>query len=316
MCTAVSYNTLCHYFGRNLDLERSFGEAVVITPRNFPLSLRCEAPLLSHYAMIGMATVANGYPLYYEATNEAGLSMAGLNFPRNADYKPFTEGKCNVAPFEFIPWLLGRCATLDDAREALYSLNLVNIAFSEELPLSPLHWIISHKSGSIVVESIGEGIKLYDAPLGVLTNNPTYDFHMTNLHNYMSLHEGAAENRLTDDIELSNYSLGMGAIGLPGDFSSASRFIKAVFVKTKSPRMGDEEESVSQFFHILGSVAMPKGCVIAENGEYEYTRYSCCCNTELGIFYYTTYENSTVKRVSMDSCPIEGNALWVQPMGK
>lgn len=314
MCTALTFQTKDHYFGRNLDLERSYNETVVVTPRSFRLPFRQMTALASHYAMIGMATVADGYPLYYEATNEKGLSMAGLNFPGNADYKPVAEGMDNVSPFEFIPWILGRCANLREAKAALSNLNLARINFSEALPLSPLHWIISDREGSITVESVREGLKVYDNPVGILTNNPPFDFHMTNLNNYMFLHEGAAENRVCAEIPLKNYSLGMGTLGLPGDFSSASRFVRAAFVKLKS-RSGDgEKESVNQFFHILRSVAMPKGCVLAANGDYEYTRYSCCCNADRGIYYYTTYDNSAVTAVDMHACALDGDLLSVTPI--
>lgn len=299
MCTAISYKTSDHYFGRNLDLERSYGECVAVTPRKFHLKMRKTESLISHYAMIGMATVADGFPLYFEATNEKGLSAAGLNFPDNADYKPYAEGKTNVTPFEFIPWILGKCADTDEAMAAMENLNLVNISFSEGLPLSPLHWFVSDRKRSVVVESTAEGLKIYEDPIGVLTNNPTFDYHMMNLNNYMHLHEGAAENRLSPNHELSNYSLGMGALGLPGDFSSASRFVKAAFVKLRSCSGESESESVSQFFHILASVAMPKGCVLAANGDYEYTRYSSCCNTDRGIYYYTTYNNPAHVRVCL-----------------
>ena len=178
MCTAISYKTADHYFGRNLDLERSSGECVVVTPRNFIFDFRRADTLSSHYSMIGMATVVGGYPLYYEATNEKGLSMAGLNFPDNADYKPYTEGRDNITPFELIPWILGKCADTAEAKELLYGTNILNEAFSEELPLSPLHWIISNRKRSIVVESVTDGLKIYDDPIGVLTNNPTFDYHM------------------------------------------------------------------------------------------------------------------------------------------
>ncbi len=311
MCTAISYKTSDHYFGRNLDLERSYGECVVVTPRNFSFDFRRANTLSSHYSMIGMATVVDGYPLYYEATNEKGLSMAGLNFPDNADYKPYTEGRDNITPFELIPWMLGKCADTAEAKELLYGTNILNEAFSEELPLSPLHWIISDRERSIVVESVVDGLKIYDDPIGVLTNNPTFDYHRMNLSNYMSLHEGAAENRICEGIELRNYSLGMGALGLPGDFSSASRFIKAAFVKLKSSSVEGEKESVSQFFHILSSVAMPKGCVLVRNGEYEYTRYSSCCNTDKGIYYYTTYENSSVVSVDMFASDLDSNEIVI-----
>lgn len=311
MCTAITYKTKDHYFGRNLDLERSYGERVVITPHNFVLNMRCVEPLTEHYAMVGMATVAEGYPLYYEATNEKGLSMAALNFPDNADYKPYLEGCDNITPFEFIPWILGKCADVSEALSELSKINLVNISFGESLPLSPLHWIISDRERSIVVESIKSGLKIYENPIGVLTNNPTFDYHMMNLNNYMALHEGAPENKFFDSDNLKVYSLGMGAFGLPGDFSSASRFVRAAFVKEKSRCGESEKESVSQFFHILGAVAMPKGCVLVRAGEYEYTRYSSCCNVDKGIYYYTTYENSTVTLVDMNLVDLQADKIYV-----
>jgi choloylglycine hydrolase len=130
----------------------------------------------------------------------------------------------------------------------------------------------------------------------------------------MSLHEGAAENRLASDTDLRNYSLGMGAIGLPGDYSSASRFVRAAFVRSRSQYEPSEKRSVAQFFHILDSVAMPMGCVVAADGQYEYTRYSCCCNTDKGIYYYRTYYDSAVSAVDMRMYNIEGKELIESPV--
>lgn len=104
MCTAITYTTKDNYFGRNLDLDFSYNETVTICPRNYPFSFRHQGENNSHFAMIGMATVVADYPLYYEAVNEKGLGMAGLNFPENADYKEVAEGKDNLASFELIPW--------------------------------------------------------------------------------------------------------------------------------------------------------------------------------------------------------------------
>lgn len=310
MCTAVSYQTRHHYFGRNLDLERGYGEEVVITPRNFPFRFRLGRESLHHYALIGMAAVADGYPLYFEATNEKGLSMAGLNFPGNAFYAECAEGKENLAPFELIPCLLGECATVAEVRARLEKVNIANIPFSKGFPLSPLHWMISDREESAVLESTKDGMKLWENRFGVLTNNPPFPFHYANVSNYLGLHEGLAENRICTNLPLENYSLGLGAMHLPGDFSSASRFIKAVFVKEKSVCGQEESESVNQFFHILRSVAMPKGCVLTGNGEYEYTRYSCCCNTDTQTYYYTTYQNQTPRAVEMRNVDLERERLF------
>ncbi len=309
MCTAITFKTNDFYFGRNLDLERSYNERVVITPRNFPLKMRCVEPLKTHYALIGMATVIENYPLYFEATNEKGLSMAGLNFPDNSDYKPFSDNLKNITPFELIPYILGKCKDIKEAERELNDINLVNINFNGDLPLSPLHWIISDKTKSLTIESVKTGFKIYENPVGVLTNNPTFPYHLMNLNNYMSLHEGATENNLSENIEFENYSLGLGALGLPGDFSSASRFIKATFVKYKSKSGSSEKESVNQFFYILNSVAMPKGCVLVRDGEYEYTRYSSCCNADKGIYYYKTYDDFNIKKVELSSFNLDDEKL-------
>lgn len=313
LCTAICYRSGGSYFGRNLDLYRSYGESVVIVPRNFEIIMRYEKPLRSHYAMIGMATVVGDYPLYYEATNEKGLSMAGLNFPDNAVYRHFSEGKNNVTPFELIPWILGRCSCTEEAKAILGKTNLVNTSFCAQLPLTPLHWMISDKQSSIAVEPLKEGLKIYDNPFEVLTNNPPFDFHCINATHYMGLSTGQAISHFRDSIPFKNYSLGLGALGLPGDFSSASRFIRALFVKENSVSEKSEESNVNQFFHILNSVAMPKGCVRA-TGTFEYTRYSCCCNQDSGIYYYSTYDNPKIESIGMHFHDLNASGLFSYPV--
>lgn len=308
MCTAVFFRSNDHYFGRNLDLERGYGEQVVITPRGFPFDHGTFHLDPGHYAMIGMATVAQGFPLYYEATNEKGLSMAGLNFPGNAYYGQPVAGKENIPPYAFIPWVLGRCGDLEDAQNLLAGLQLVYEDFSPQLPLSPLHWMISDRNCSIVVESMESGLNIWDNPFEVLTNNPPFDYQRMHLNDYMGLGVGPAVSQFSEKYHFQNYSLGMGAKGLPGDFSSSSRFVKAFFVKENSRWGEDEMSSVHQFFHILNSVAMPRGCVWTENG-YEYTRYSSCCNVDRGIYYYTTYYDSQIKTVSLFDGDLDGKFL-------
>ncbi len=314
MCTAATYRTKDHYFGRTLDYEVSYGEEVVVTPRNFPFHFRHMGGLSSHYAIIGMATVAGEYPLYYDATNEKGLSMAGLNFPGNADYKPLAEGKDNVATFELIPWLLGQCATVEEAKAYLARMNLANTPFGPQFPVSPLHWIIADRDCAITVESVREGIRIYDNPVGILTNNPPFDYQMTNLTNYMSLSTEPPENHFSDQLDLTPYSRGMGMLGMPGDLSSASRFVRVAFTKLHSVSGTSESESISQFFHILGSVAQQRGCVHMGEGKYEITIYTSCCNTDRGIYYYTTYENSQITGVDLHRENLDGQQLSRYPL--
>ena len=261
-----------------------------------------------------MRWVAGEYPLYYDATNEKGLSMAGLNFPGNADYKPLAEGKDNVATFELIPWLLGQCATVEEAKAYLARMNLANTPFGPQFPVSPLHWIIADRDCAITVESVREGIRIYDNPVGVLTNNPPFDYQMTNLTNYMSLTTEPPENHFSDQLDLTPYSRGMGMLGMPGDLSSASRFVRVAFTKLHSVSGTSESESISQFFHILGSVAQQRGCVHMGEGKYEITIYTSCCNTDRGIYYYTTYENSQITGVDLHRENLDGQQLSRYPL--
>lgn len=309
MCTAICYRSNASYFGRNLDLDRGYGESVVIAPRNYELKMRCEMPIRSHYAMIGMACVADGFPLYYEAMNEKGLCMSGLNFPENAVYYPFSEGKNNVTPFELVPWILSQCGCVDEAKVLFGKINLVNIDFNEQLPLSPLHWMLSDKKCSIVAEPLKDGLKIYDNPFEVLTNNPPFEYHYTNVSHYMGLSIGQAISQFDKRIPMKNYSLGMAALGLPGDYSSTSRFIRALFVKENSVSEHNERSNVNQFFHILNSVAMPKGCVQASEG-FEYTRYSSCCNADAGIYYYTTYDDLEIRAINMHDVDLDRSDLY------
>lgn len=314
MCTALTYKTHDHYFGRNLDIESCNNEKMIIIPRNFRLVFRQEKDLYNHYAMIGIGIIQDGYPLYYDGTNEKGLSMAGLNFPETAEYKPMEEGSSNITPYEFIPWILGQCATVSEVREKLNHMNLVNINFSEELLLSPLHWMISDREESITVEAVKNGLNVYDNPVGILTNNPVFDVQMFNLNNYMHITTTAPENSFSDMLDLKPYSCGMGALGLPGDYSSASRFVKASFLKMNSVSGDSESESISQFFRILGAVAFPRGCVCLGEKKYEMTVYSSCCNVDKGIYYYITYENSRITGVDMYKEDLSGNQLIIYPL--
>ena len=299
MCTAASYRTKGFYFGRTLDYEFSYGDEVTVTPRRYPFLFLRAGELRRHYAMIGMAHVEGNYPLYYDAVNEKGLGMASLNFVGNAEYHPPRQDRDNVTPFEFIPWILGQCATLEEAKVLLERINLVDIPFSDTLPLARQHWLIADRTGALTVESMADGLHIYDNPVGVLTNNPPFEQQMFCLNNYRHLSAATPENHFSKELPLQVYSRGMGGLGLPGDLSSQSRFVRVAFVKMNSLSGTSEEESVNQFFHILGSVEQQRGCCDLGGGKYELTIYTSCCSADTGIYYYTTYENHQITGVSM-----------------
>lgn len=312
MCTSMAMNAADFYFGRNLDLEYDFGQRVVITPRSFPFHFRCEAPMTEHPAIIGMATVIDGYPLYAEAANEHGLCIAGLNFPKSAYYfsEP-SESRRNISPFELIPWLLCHCRSVDDGMELLTKTRLVEIPFSEALPLTPLHWHIADRNRSIVVEPTSNGLQIYENPIGVLTNEPPFPFHRDNLCRYLHLSPAPPYNHLSKIHGIRPFGAGMGAIGLPGDASSPSRFVRAAFLlhHSRCEEDSDERACVNQFFHLLSSVEMVRGSVVLSDGRLEYTRYSSCINAHRGIYYYTTYDNRAIRSVALRGREA-GAELW------
>lgn len=314
MCTAATYKTKDFYFGRTLDYEYSYKEEVTITPRNYEFKFRNVNSLTNHYAIIGMAFISDDYPLYYDAVNEKGLAIAGLNFVGNAYYNERQLNKENIAQFELIPYLLGSCSSVKEVKKLLENINITNEPFSEELPLAQLHWIISDKDECITLESVKEGLKIYDNPVGVLTNNPSFDKQLFNLNNYSGLSPKNKENTFNNKLNFNAYSRGLGALGLPGDLSSMSRFVRVAFVKMNSLSEKNEISSINQFFHILNSVDQQRGCCDLGNNKFEITIYTSCCNTNKGIYYYTTYNNHQISAVDMHKENLNSSTLIHYPL--
>lgn len=297
-----------HYFGRNLDLEYDFGQQVVITPRGYRIALSQEPEMATHYAIVGMASVQNNYPLYADAINEKGLGMAGLHFALYGVYPARVENeKYTVSPYEYILWVLGKCATLAEARDLVEKTTLSDVPFSKDLPLSKLHWMVSDATGSFIVEPCADGLKIHDDPLGVLTNDPPFDFQTTNLNYSLNLEAAYPVSRFGPDTDLKPLGKGLGAVGLPGDSSAVSRFIRIAFNRANSVCDKDEPSEIAQFFHLLDSVASVRGPVETETGKYFITRYSSCMTD--GSYYFKTYANNQITRIAMDRVDLDGSDL-------
>lgn len=314
MCTALAFSTKDFYFGRNLDYEFSYGETIVIVPRNYPIEFRHKGRIDHHFAILGVAHLSNGYPLFYDAMNEKGLGMAGLNFVGNAHYSKPKRGKDNVAQFEFIPWVLSQAKNVKEAKKLLAKINITDTPFSNQFPPSELHYIIADKNECIVVESTIDGLHIYDNPAGVLTNNPPFPEQLFGLNRYMGLSSKEPENHFGKDLPLKTYSRGMGAMGLPGDLSSTSRFAKVAFTRANSVSPDDELSSVSQFFHILHSVEQQRGVAEIRENEYEITIYSTCYNAQKGICYYTSYDNHRINAIDLKRANLDAKEIISFPM--
>lgn len=306
MCTALVQG---QFFGRTLDLEHSYQEQVVVVPRRFPLSFRRGEPLTDHYAIIGMAHVEQDCPLFYDGMNEKGLAMAALNFPLSAVYHEVVADRTNLAPFELIPWVLGQCATLAQARQLLEQVNVVGLDFSPDLPATPLHWLVADREQAITVESMADGLHIHENPVGVLTNEPPFPFQLSRLNDFRGLSATPVPNRFSS-LSLTEYSRGMGALGLPGDWSSQSRFVRCTFAAHNSSQPAD----ITQFFHIMSTVEVPRGSVRLENGKEVLSVYTSCCDLKCGVYHYTTYENRQISAVDMRRCDLNANTLYRYPL--
>ncbi len=304
MCTSIFYKTKNSYFGRTLDYEFSYGEKITITPRNYPFKFRYLKENNNHYAIIGMAHIENNYPLYYEAMNEKGLAIAGLNFVNNAKYNEVIDRKNNVCQFELIPYILINCTNIDEVKKILKKINITNTPFSGNLPCSSLHWMVSDLNNSIVIESTKDGLNIYDNEIGVLTNNPPFINQLENLNKYQYL---SNENK-NDSYNEAYFSRGLGAVGLPGDLSSMSRFVRVYFTKKYSLSSEEETKSVGQFFHIMNSVNQQRGCCKL-NDKYEITIYTSCLNLNEGIYYYNTYNNKQISAINLFKENLNNNNL-------
>ena len=280
MCTAISVNSDGHYFGRTMDVSRPFGGRVLTVPRKYPLPERFGCTLTDHYAVTGMAAEVDGYPLFADGFNEAGLCMAALSFPKSAVYTSIpSEDKTSLASFELIPHILGLCGSVSEAKALLRSIDVSDVSFREDIPATPLHWLIADGNQALAVEAVAEGLMLYEAKEGILTNEPPYPFHKANAELYSRL---SAKDR--EELPITH---GLGALGLPGDWSSPSRFVRGDFLLRSCPvpQESGEEERVAHVFELLSAIAPPKGAVITNSGDLHHTHYSCCMNPQSGIYY-------------------------------
>lgn len=305
MCTAISFNSSGHLFSRTLDIECSYGESVISTPRAFALKFRHKKALENHYAILGVGCVVDNTPLYYDAFNEKGLAMAALNFPGNAVYFEKKVNHVNVASFEVISFVLSQCANLSEAINLLRHANITNDSFNSVLPSSPLHWIVADKSGAVTLESCADGLKIYENPVGVLTNNPPFPYQLGHVSDFMHLDSAPPKNNICPSTALSYYSKGLGAVGLPGDFSSSSRFIRAAFLKNHTA----ESITISNSFHIMDNLSVPEGAVKVEEGKPFMTLYTSVFDTEERVCYFTTSHSRRIRAVAMSDAIMNSDTL-------
>lgn len=200
MCTGLRFTDKDGnlYFGRNLDVSRNYGEKVIITPKNYPLPYKFSDDGFTTKTVIGMGVMIDQYPSYFDCFNEDGLGIEALNFPHFAQFNTHPiKGKTNLASYEIMLWVTQNFSTVAEVKEAFKNVNLISEAITPSTSVAPLHWLISDKKEAIVIEvSKQYGVQVFDDPLGVLTNSPDFNWHLTNLGNYTGLspHDATVQN--------------------------------------------------------------------------------------------------------------------------
>ena len=314
MCTGLALETKdgLHLFGRNMDIEYSFNQSIIFIPRNFKcVNKSNKKELTTKYAVLGMGTIFDDYPTFADGMNEKGLGCAGLNFPVYVSYsKEDIEGKTNIPVYNFLLWVLANFSSVEEVKEALKNANIVDIPISENIPNTTLHWMISDITGkSIVVEQTKEKLNVLDNNIGVLTNSPTFDWHVANLNQYVSLRYNQVPEFKLGDQSLTALGQGTGLVGLPGDFTPASRFVRVAFLRDAMIKNDKDSIDLIEFFHILNNVAMVRGSTRTIEEKSDLTQYTSCMCLEKGIYYYNTYENNQINAIDMNKENLDGNEI-------
>jgi choloylglycine hydrolase len=261
----------------------------------------------TRYAIAGANAL--GMPVILDGINDQGLSVGLFYFPGYASYTPVTTENAGhaIAPHEFGMWVLANFATVDEVREGLKNIVVVPTPApglgSAQGMVPPAHFFLQDKSGkSLVVEPVDGTLKVHDAPLGVMTNAPTYDWHMANLANYINLSVNDIGSIKFGDQEVSAFGAGAGLLGLPGDFTPPSRFVRAaIFSQSAAPnKTGDD--AVLSAFHILNQFDIPKGSVVnaAAGGKMdEITEWTSVADLKNLRWYFRTHEDQSIHMVDL-----------------
>ncbi len=298
MCTSVRFigEDGAMYWGRNLDWNEGYGQFPLIMPKGFMVRQAFGPDYESKYAAIGMSVEYEGYPLYFNCGNDAGLAVGGLNFPGYAQFeKGPVKGKTNVAAYEMPAWVAANFSTVDEAEEALRNVAIVDQPIAPSMPVAMLHWHIADAKRSIVVEYQADGMHIYEDSVDVLTNQPPFPWHMENLRNYMNCSGHWAGEVTWSKDTMTPFGTGATMRGIPGDTYSTSRFVKAAFINAFHPTKRTEADNVTRMFHTLGNVSFVEGCAQMADGSYEMTLFSDCFSAQSGTYYYNTYDDPALR---------------------
>lgn len=299
MCTALMTHTHSGevLLGRTMDFSYPLAPQLYVMPKNFEWNnALATIRIRNRYQYIGVGQTIPQIT-FADGVNEMGLAIAALYLPGFAQYaEPHAavdSEKIPIAAVEMVNFLLGVCKSVEEVKSTIKTIEIVGITDPITDTVSPLHWIVCDRSQQcIVIESTASGIHIYENPIGVLANSPTFDWHMENLRNYIQASPTQPEVAQWGDYALKPIGQAGGTEVLPGGYTSTARFVRTAFQKLHMPQPRNGREAVINGFHVLEGVSVPKGVVITARGTQDYTQYTAFMNTKTGEYFIRTYDNS------------------------
>ncbi len=269
----------------------------------------------SKHGYIGLAVEQKEFMV--EGVNEKGLSAGLFYFPNYGKYQPFEEKHKDksLADFQVVSYVLSQCSTVDEVKEELMKVRIINI----DPRSSTVHWRFTEPSGrQIVLEIVNETLNFYENPLGVLTNSPGIEWHWTNLNNYINLMPGTSPEHNFGPIDSKSFGHGSGLLGLPGDFTPPSRFVRATFFQLTAAQQPTAEESIIQAFHILNNFDIPTGTEFtwgkSPANVPSSTQFTVATDIKNRMIYYRTMYNSNIRCIDLKNIDFDKVQYQSKPL--
>jgi Penicillin V acylase and related amidases len=305
MCTAITLQSKQseNFFGRTMDFSYNIEPELYIVPKyyvwnnffNMHKSYNC-------YSFIGIGQESDGMFGFFDGVNEKGFAAATLYFAGYAKYNQLSN--CNhkepISSLDFLHYILGRCGSIEELKEILLDVCIVGLEDPVTQTVAPLHWIATDKSGDcVVIEQTEKGLKVFQNQIGVMANSPDFEWHMTNLRNYMDLSPTQNSDVTWGKIHLKPFGQAGGTMQLPGGYTSPERFVRTAYEKNHIPTPNNSFEAINACFHIMESVSIPKGIVITNRNTYDYTKYTAFINTNTCEYFFKTYDNTSITSANL-----------------
>ncbi|MEA5084892.1 MAG: choloylglycine hydrolase family protein [Lachnospiraceae bacterium] len=305
MCTAMTLQSEQGetFFGRTMDFSYDIQPKIYIVPKGYIWDNHLDMGLIRNkYSFIGIGQKLDGILGFFDGVNEEGFAAATLYFAGYSQYNTqstFSTSK-QIASTDFLHYILGRCESIEALKMVLKDISIIGMPDPVTQSVAPLHWMATDKSGkSIVIEQTKNGLIFFDNTIGVMANSPDFQWHMTNLRNYMEISPEQTEEVFWENIRLKPFGQAGGTMLLPGGYTSPERFVRTTFLKTHVPTPKNAAEAIVSCFHIMESVSIPKGAVISSRNEYDYTKYTAFINTNTCEYFFKTYDNMQIVKASL-----------------